>query len=114
LYVKDTAKGFIAIANSNSLIGKDCNIATQTEITIGELAQELIDQINPGAKIISDEQRLRPQKSEVFRLFGSNQKIRRETNWKPEYNLKQGLEKTIEWFKNPENLKQYKSNIYNI
>lgn len=114
LYVKDTAKGFIAIANSNSLIGTDCNIATQTEISIGELAQELIDQINPGAKIISDEQRLRPQKSEVFRLFGSNQKIRRETNWKQEYNLKQGLAKTIEWFKNPENLKQYKSNIYNI
>jgi nucleoside-diphosphate-sugar epimerase len=114
LYVKDTAKGFIAIANSNSLIGTDCNIATQTEITIGELAQELIDQISPGAKIISDEQRLRPQKSEVFRLFGSNQKIMKETNWKPEHNLKQGLEKTIEWFKNPENLKQYKSNIYNI
>ena len=114
LYVKDTAKGFIAIANSSSLIGTDCNIATESEITIGELAQELIGQINPGAKIISDEQRLRPQKSEVFRLFGSNQKIRKETNWKPEHNLKQGLEKTIEWFKNPENLKQYKSNIYNI
>ena len=75
LYVKDTVKGFLSIANSNNLIGTDCNIATQSEITIGHLAQELINQINPSAKIISDEQRLRPQKSEVFRLFGSNQKI---------------------------------------
>jgi NAD dependent epimerase/dehydratase len=114
LYVKDTVKGFIAIANSKSLIGTDCNIATQTEISIGDLAQELINQINPLAYIISDNQRLRPQKSEVFRLYGSNQKIIKETNWKPEYKLSDGLARTIEWFKDPNNLKQYKSNIYNI
>jgi NAD dependent epimerase/dehydratase len=114
LYVKDTAKGFIAIANAAKLIGTDCNIATQSEITIADLAQELINQINPLAKIISDEQRLRPQKSEVFRLYGSNKKIIHETSWRPEHNLAEGLTKTIEWFKNPENLKKYKSNIYNI
>ena len=114
LFVKDTVKGFVAIANAESLIGTDCNIATQSEISVGALAQELINQINPTARIVSDEQRLRPAKSEVFRLFGSNQKIMKETNWCPSYSLTQGLSETIEWFKNPDNLKQYKSNIYNI
>jgi NAD dependent epimerase/dehydratase len=114
LYVKDTVKGFLAIANSDKLIGTDCNIATQSEISIGDLAQELIDRINPSAKIVSDKQRLRPKNSEVFRLFGSNQKIIKETNWRPEHSLAHGLTETIEWFKNPLNLIQYKSNIYNI
>lgn len=114
LFVKDTTAGFVEIAKSDALIGHDCNIAMQTEISVADLAQELINQINPNAKIISDEQRLRPEKSEVFRLYGSNQKIQDYTNWKPQYNLNTGLAETIEWFKNPENLKQYKADIYNI
>jgi len=114
LYVKDTARGFVEIARAESLIGHDCNIATQSEISVGDLANELISQINPNARIITDEQRLRPQNSEVFRLFGSNEKIMKHTNWKPEFTFADGLAATIEWFRDPENLKNYKANIYNI
>jgi len=114
LFVKDTARGFVEIAKSDTLIGHDCNIATQSEISIGDLAQELINQINPKARIISDEQRIRPEKSEVFRLFGSNQKIKEHTNWVPSYSLADGLSETIKWFSEPANLSRYKADIYNI
>jgi dTDP-glucose 4,6-dehydratase len=111
-YVKDTANGFIEIAKSDKTIGEEINIATQQEISIGQLAEELIRQINPNAKIVCDEQRLRPEMSEVNRLLGSNEKIMRLTNWKPNYTFEQGLSETIEFFKN--NLEQYKTDIYNI
>ncbi len=111
-YVKDTAIGFIEISKSNNTIGEEINIATQQEISIGQLAEELIRQINPNAKIICDEKRLRPEKSEVNRLLGSNEKIMRLTNWKPNYTFEQGLAETIEFFKH--NLDQYKTDIYNI
>ncbi|WP_066056018.1 NAD-dependent 4,6-dehydratase LegB [Robertmurraya korlensis] len=111
-FVKDTANGFIEIAKSDNTIGEEINIATQQEISIGELAQELIRQINPNARIICDEQRLRPEKSEVNRLLGSNEKIKRLTNWEPLYSFERGLSETIEFFKN--NLDKYKANIYNI
>ncbi|WP_118973745.1 NAD-dependent 4,6-dehydratase LegB [Taibaiella koreensis] len=114
LFVKDTVNGFVAIANSDQLIGHDCNIATQSEISVGDLAAELISQINPEAKIITEDERLRPAKSEVFRLFGSNKKIKELTDWKMNYSLAQGLAETIEWFRQPENIKQYKADIYNI
>ena len=111
-YVKDTANGFIEISKSTNTIGEEINIATQQEISIGQLAEELIRQINPDAKIICDEQRLRPEKSEVNRLLGSNEKIMRMTNWKPNYTFEQGLSETIEFFRH--NLNQYKTDIYNI
>ena len=114
LFVKDTAAGFIAIAKCDELIGHDCNIATQSEITVGDLAKELIKQINPEAKIVTDEERMRPGKSEVFRLFGSNEKLKKNTDWTTKYTLASGLKETIEWFKDKENLKQYKAGIYNI
>jgi len=114
LFVKDTVDGFIEIAKCNSLIGHEVNIATQSEITVGDLAQEIITQINPNAKIVADKQRLRPEKSEVFRLFGSNEKLKQHTNWNQKVTLKNGLQQTIEWFRNKENLKQYKADIYNI
>ncbi|WP_129597521.1 NAD-dependent 4,6-dehydratase LegB [Anaerophilus nitritogenes] len=111
-YVKDTANGFIEIAKSDKTIGEEINIATQQEISIGQLAEELIRQINPNAKIICDEQRLRPQKSEVNRLLGANEKIKKLTSWKPNYTFEQGLAETIEFFKY--NLDKYKTDIYNI
>lgn len=114
LYVEDTARGFLEIGKSDSLIGHDCNIATQSEISVGDLASELIRQINPKAKIITDNDRMRPEKSEVFRLYGSNKKILEHTSWKQSFTLEQGLTATIAWFKNPENLRQYKADIYNI
>ncbi len=111
-YVKDTINGFIEIAKSDKTIGEEINIATQKEISIGQLAEELIRQINPNAKIVCDEKRLRPEKSEVNRLLGSNEKIKKLTNWKPQYTLEQGLTETIEFIK--QNLDRYKVDIYNI
>lgn len=111
-YVKDTVQGFIEIAKSKNTIGEEINIATEQEITIGELARELVQLINPRANIISDEERVRPNKSEVDRLLGSNEKISRLTNWKPQYSFREGLEETIRWIK--ANLDRYKVDIYNI
>lgn len=111
-YVKDTANGFIEIYRSDKTIGEEINIATQKEISIGQLGNELIRQINPNARIICDEQRLRPKKSEVNRLLGSNEKIRALTDWFPKYTFEQGLAETIAFFK--DNLEKYKVDIYNI
>lgn len=114
LFVKDTAKGFVAIANSKELNGQDCNIATNSEITMQEMADTLIELINPKAKIIQDPERLRPEKSEVFRLFGDDTKIKKHTDWNQAYTLKEGLKETIEWFSKKENLRLYKPGIYNV
>jgi NAD dependent epimerase/dehydratase len=114
LFVKDTVNGFLEIALSDKLIGEDCNIATNSEISVGDLALALINQINPNAKIITDQVRKRPEKSEVFRLYGSNQKLIANTKWELKYDLNKGLAETIAWFKIPENLNRYKHNIYNI
>lgn len=111
-YVKDTAHGFISIYESDKTVGQEINIATQKEISIGQLAEELIRQINPEAQIVCDEQRVRPEKSEVNRLLGSNKKILSLTDWKPKYSLEQGLAETIEFLCN--NMERYKVNIYNI
>jgi nucleoside-diphosphate-sugar epimerase len=113
-YVKDTVNGFVEIAKSDQTIGEEINIATGVEISVGEMAQELISQINPQSKIVTDSDRLRPRKSEVNRLLGCNKKISTLTDWKPQYNLARGLSESIEWFKNPKNLAKYKANIYNI
>ena len=114
VYVKDTVNGFIEIAESDKTIGEEINIATQTEVSIGDLSQKLIAMINPDAKIFTDEIRKRPEKSEVERLLGSNEKIRSLTSWKQTYSFEEGLMKTVEWFKNPRNLQGYKVEIYNV
>ena len=114
LFVKDTVNAFVEIAKSNKTIGEEINIATQQEISVQNLAQTLIDLIHPSAKIISDDIRLRPEKSEVERLLGSAEKIKLLTEWKPKYNLNEGLKQTIEWFRDPENIKKYKADIYNV
>lgn len=113
-YVKDTAWGFIALAEADQVIGQEINIATGVEHTIGEVAQNLISLLNPKATIVTDEQRLRPDASEVQRLMGDNTKITSLTNWRPRFDLNAGLIDTIEWFKNPENLARYKTWLYNI
>lgn len=114
VFVKDTVEGFIEIAKSDKTIGQDINIATQTEISIGELAQKIIDMIKPNVKIITDEQRIRPKNSEIERLLGCNKKIKELTDWRQKFSLDEGLKETIEWFKNKDNLKLYKFNIYNV
>ena len=114
LFVKDTVNGFIQIAQSDLTNGQEINIATNSEISIGDLAKELINRINPQAKLVTDEERLRPEKSEVERLFGDNSKILLLTDWKVNYSLKDGLKETIAWFSQKENLAQYKTDIYNV
>lgn len=111
-YVKDTVNGFIEIAKSEKTIGEEINIATMHEISIGELAKEIVSQINPKANIVCDEQRLRPDKSEVNRLLGDNTKIKRLTDWKPKYSLEEGIQETITWMRN--NMSNYKTDIYNV
>lgn len=111
-YVKDTTNGFISIFASHQTIGEEINIATQREISIEQLAEKLIRQINPNAHIICDQQRFRPEKSEVNRLLGCNKKIRELTNWKPEYTLEQGLTETIEFLR--KHMNNYKTDIYNL
>jgi NAD dependent epimerase/dehydratase len=114
VFVKDTVRGFLEIAKSDQTIGEEINIATNSEISVGDLAQKLIDLINPNAKILSDSLRLRPERSEVERLLGSNDKIKNLTAWRPTTSLDQGLSMTIEWFKDPANLSRYKADVYNI
>lgn len=111
-FVKDTANGFIEIYRSDRTVGQEINIATQQEISIGQLAKELIRQINPKARIVCDEQRLRPVNSEVNRLLGCNEKIKALTDWRPQYTFEQGLAETIAFLR--ENMDKYKVDLYNL
>ena len=113
-YVKDTSAGFIALAEAEAAVGKEINIATGQEHSIGDVAQILISALNPDARIVTDEQRLRPDASEVFRLMGDNTLITTLTSWRPRYNLDAGLLDTIAWFKQPDNLARYKAWLYNV
>jgi NAD dependent epimerase/dehydratase len=114
VFVKDTAAGFAAIAKADNVNGEEINIATQQEISIGDLAQKLIDKINPSAVVVSEDLRKRPEKSEVERLLGSSEKINSLTGWTPGYDLDKGLEETIRWFSDKTNLSKYKADIYNL
>lgn len=111
-YVKDTVSAYIAIAESDRTIGQEINIATGKEISIGDMAKVIIAQLNPKAEIICEEERLRPENSEVNRLLGSNQKLKELTEWKQKYSFVDGIQETIKWFE--QNLDKYKIDIYNI
>lgn len=114
VFVEDTVKGFLAIARSDHTAGEQINIATGAEISIGDLADKLIRIIRPGARVVTEQARLRPSDSEVDRLLGSSQKIHTLTGWKPETTLEQGLSRTVEWFREPGNLARYKTTLYNL
>jgi len=113
-FVKDTCRGFIALADSDNTIGKEINIASNHEISIGDTLDLIKELMNSNVKYIGDNRRIRPNKSEVFRLWGDNTLIEKLTGFKPEYSIETGLKKTIEWFLKPENLIKYKPNIYNL
>ncbi|MFI3239530.1 MAG: NAD-dependent 4,6-dehydratase LegB [Bacteroidales bacterium] len=112
-FVKDTCRGFIAVAGADELIGQEVNIATNSEISMRDTLMMIADIMGSDVKWIEDEERIRPKNSEVFRLWGDNSKITKYTDWKPEYSIREGLTETINWFTNTENLKSYKSDIYN-
>ncbi len=111
-FVKDTARGFLEIAKSDLTIGEITNIGMQDEITMGDLVELISKIIGRKTSILSDEQRIRPEKSEVERLFCNNSKIIRTTKWKPEYDLERGIQETVSWMK--KNINLYKSEMYNV
>lgn len=117
-YVKDTVRGFIAIADSKESIGEVTNIGSNYEISIGDIVRLIADIMGAKIEIITDEVRLRPEKSEVERLWADNSKARSLLGWEPVYGgidgFKRGLAETVEWFTKPENLKGYKAGFYNI
>lgn len=117
-YVDDTVAGFISVAEADSAIGEVINIGSNYEISIGETVEMIAEIMNVKVEIETDDVRLRPDKSEVERLWADNQKALKLTSWRPEYagkdGLRRGLEKTIAWFTKPENLSFYKADRYNI
>jgi len=113
-YVEDCCRGFISIAENKKTIGEIINIGSNTEISINDTFNLIKELMNSDAIIIDDEQRKRPKKSEVFRLYCDNKKISEMVGYKPKVNIKNGLKKTIKWITKPENLKMYKSEIYNV
>jgi len=113
-FVSDTCAGFIALAEADAAVGRDVNLGVGSEITIGELAEKLIAQIAPGTRIVSDDARLRPEKSEVERLLSDNTLARELSGWTPEVALDEGLARTIEWMREGGNLGRYKWNVYNV
>lgn len=117
-YVADTVAGFIAVAESEKSVGEVINIGSNYEISMGETARMIADIMGADIEIVTDEQRIRPGKSEVERLWADTAKAKRLLGHKQKYagkdGLRRGLAETVQWFVRPENLKAYKANIYNI
>ena len=117
-YVGDTVDGFIAIAHSNETVGEVCNLGSQYEIAIGDLASLILELMEAQVEIACEQERLRPEKSEVERLYADSSKVRKLTNWAPKLEglegLKAGLNETITWFQNPAHLQQYKVHQCNL
>ncbi|STP09624.1 NAD-dependent 4,6-dehydratase LegB [Helicobacter cinaedi] len=113
-YVKDTCAGFIALALAQNTIGEVINIGSNAEISIHDTLELIKELMKSDVEFITDKQRIRPENSEVFRLWCDNTKIQSLTGFSPRYTLKEGLQETITWFSNPNNLAKYKSDIYNI
>ena len=114
VYVKDTVHGFVEIAKSDKTNGEEINIATGVEISISELAHELLELVNARVEIVCAQERVRPEKSEVERLLGCNKKLLALTSWQSKYDLRAGLAETLAWFSKLENLAGYKTGIYNV
>lgn len=112
-YVTDTARGFITLAETPGIEGREINIATGTEISMGETAATIAREMGVEIEIVTDPQRLRPAKSEVERLCGDNRLISELTDWHPEVSFDEGIRRTIGWFTTGDRLKGYKADIYN-
>lgn len=112
-FVKDTCRGFLAIARAEGVEGEEINIATGTEVTMKQTLMKIAEIMDADINWVVDPERIRPSKSEVFRLCGDNTKIETLTDWRPEWSLEKGLRATVDWFRNPDNLAKYKYNVYN-
>ncbi len=113
-YVLDTCRGFMMLAESEKTIGEIINIGSNFEISVGDTLNLIKKIMKSDVEFITDEQRLRPVKSEVNRLWCDNSKIKELVGFAPEYSIEKGLEETINWFTNSDNLKKYKADIYNV
>ena len=113
-FVQDTCNGFVAIAETDLTIGKEINISSNFEISMQDTLDLIKEIMKSDVKFITDNQRIRPQGSEVFRLWGDNSLIKKLTNFSPAFNFEEGMKITIEWFLKKENLKKYKSELYNV
>ena len=113
-YVDDTCRGFIDLAECDESIGQTVNIGSNFEISIGDTLNLIKELMNSDVEFIVDNERIRPGKSEVFRLWCDNSKIEELTGFKPKINIREGLQRTIDWITQPENLKNYKSEIYTV
>lgn len=113
-FVKDTCRGFIQLADCDEAIGQEVNVCSNYEISMRDTLNLIADIMGKEINFVEDTQRLRPKNSEVFRLWGDNTKIKGLTGFEPEYDIRRGLEETIKWFTCEDNLKKYKSNIYNV
>ena len=113
-YVLDTCRGMIALAESDNTIGETVNIGSNFEISVGDTLNIIRELMNSDVEFLTDEKRIRPKNSEVFRLWCDNTKIKKLTGFKPKYSIRDGLKLTIDWFAKSDNLSQYKTNIYNV
>ncbi len=113
-YVEDICRGFILLAESDTTIGETINIGSNTEISVGETLQLIKELMSSDVTFTVEEQRKRPEKSEVFRLWCDNKKIEELTGFKSQVDIRMGLQKTIDWIIQPDNLKKYKAEIYNV
>jgi len=113
-YVEDTCRGFLALANCEPAVGQTVNIASNYEISVWDTLNVIRELMDSDVEFITDRQRLRPGKSEVFRLWGDNTRIRELTGFAPQYDIRAGLQKTIDWFTQPHQLAKYKVGLYNV
>lgn len=113
-YVSDTCRGFLALAQSDKTIGKTINIGSNFEISVGDTLNLIKELMHSDVEFVLDQQRIRPDKSEVFRLWCDNTQIHELTGFTPEIDIRSGLTKTIEWFSKSHNLAKYKHGIYNV
>jgi nucleoside-diphosphate-sugar epimerase len=113
-YVADTCRGFLELSRCGKAIGQTVNIGSNFEISIGDTLNLIRELMGSDVEFLADEQRLRPGKSEVLRLWCDNTKIRELTGFEPSYDIRTGLKKTIDWFTLAENLVKYKADIYNV
>lgn len=117
-YVHDTVRGFVAVAECDAAVGQVLNVGSNYEISVGDTARLIAELMGREVEFTNDEQRMRPAGSEVERLWADNTRVRELTGWQPQYpgneGLRRGLQETIEWFGNPDNLRRYKAGLYNI
>ena len=113
-YVADTCRGFLELARCDKAIGETVNIGSNFEISVGDTLNIIRELMSSDVEFITEEQRLRPEKSEVFRLWCDNKKIRELTGFEPSYGIREGLKATVDWFTQPKNLAKYKADIYNV